>query len=325
MAILIVDDCPDTRTLLGVTLETAGMNDLVFASSGEEAITVMGLKPESVARRIDLVLMDLHMPGMGGLEATRKIRARMGERVPVMIITAQTDPAALARAFDAGATDYVRKPIEPIELTARVRAALARKRALERRILRTGELERLSVIDGLTGVINRRAFDELFERECRRSVRDGRPLSLIMIDIDHFKAYNDHYGHVEGDECLRAVARALQRAALRPGDRVARYGGEEFVMLLPGTNDEGVEHVARALRRVVAALKIPHGHSPTAPYLTISLGVATAPSGVVASPRALIEAADSGLYLAKGNGRNCVCRGDTHANARERIDSQPPR
>ncbi len=324
MAILIVDDCADMRSLLGTTLREGGFNDLVFASSGEEALAVLGLQPEGLPRRIDLVLMDLLMPGMGGLEATRRIRARLGERVPVMMVTAQTDPSALAMSFEGGAADYVRKPIEPIELLARVRAALARRRALERRIMRTGELERLSVMDGLTGLLNRRALDELFERECRRAVRDGRPLSLIMIDIDFFKAYNDNHGHVQGDECLRAVARALQRAALRPGDRVARYGGEEFVMLLPGTTAEGVEHVARALRRTVASLHIPHGHSQVATYLTISLGVATAPSGVVASPRALIEAADRGLYAAKRGGRNTMCRGDSAApEARARLDSGP--
>jgi two-component system, chemotaxis family, response regulator WspR len=320
MAILIVDDSPDIHSLLAATLETAGYNDLVFASSGEEALSVLGVEPEGVARRIDLVLMDLLMPGMGGLEATRRIRVRLGERVPVMMVTADTDPHALANAFHAGVADYVRKPVEPIELVARVNAAMARKRANERRLLRTGELERLSVIDGLTGVLNRRAFDDLFERECRRAVRDGRSLSVVMIDIDYFKLYNDHHGHVAGDECLRSVARALQRAALRPADRVARYGGEEFIMLLPGTDAQGVEHVAEALRRAVAGLQIPHGMSQAATVLTISLGMATAPSEVAASPRKLIELADRGLYAAKRAGRNQACHGVAPATPETEAD-----
>ncbi|MEW6187977.1 MAG: diguanylate cyclase [Thermodesulfobacteriota bacterium] len=167
-------------------------------------------------------------------------------------------------------------------------------------------LEQISYLDGLTGIANRRRFDEVLEREWRRSLREGTPLSLIMADIDHFKIFNDTYGHQAGDDCLKAVARTIAGALNRPGDTSARYGGEEFAVVLPNTEREGAGKVAEALRTQVEALKIPHMNSPVAPEVTISLGTATCMPAPNQSPRQLIIAADRALYQAKAEGRNRV-------------------
>jgi len=168
------------------------------------------------------------------------------------------------------------------------------------------KLKALSTLDGLTGIVNRRYFEEYFDREWMRSVRTGKPLSVIMCDIDYFKYYNDTYGHLKGDECLRRVAEALQKAVNRAGDLVARFGGEEFIVVLPETDLEGAVKVAELLRDKVESLKIEHEKSLVSNYLTISLGVATAVPSREDAARELISSADAALYQAKEEGRNRV-------------------
>jgi diguanylate cyclase (GGDEF)-like protein len=168
------------------------------------------------------------------------------------------------------------------------------------------QLERLSTLDTLTGLANRRRFDEVLRHEWRRAAREGSPLSLVFCDIDNFKAYNDGYGHLAGDECLVKVARAVSTASNRPGDLAARYGGEEFVLILPGTSEEGARTLAERLRQRVADLAIPHAHSHLAPHLTISLGVASAVPRPGSDPADLLDLADRALYAAKEEGRNRV-------------------
>lgn len=168
------------------------------------------------------------------------------------------------------------------------------------------ELERISFVDGLTGIANRRYFDEFLRREVERAAREQTPLSLIMIDIDFFKAYNDTYGHLAGDDCLKQVASSLRNTVRRPTDLVARYGGEEFAVILPNTSLEGAIRVAEKLRQNIEALKLPHLGSPQEGCLTISLGVASSSTETKDIPTTLIAKADSALYSAKRSGRNRV-------------------
>jgi diguanylate cyclase (GGDEF)-like protein len=165
-------------------------------------------------------------------------------------------------------------------------------------------LENLAMIDSLTEIANRRRYDEALENEWRRGARTRGPLSLAIIDVDHFKAYNDHLGHAEGDQVLRRIARCLREFMRRPGDLVARYGGEEFVLLLPNTDTTSAANIGNEIRSAVEALRIPHPSSPASPYVTISLGGMTAtPNGGTVDP-SFFQEADAALYAAKTEGRN---------------------
>ncbi|MCF8105320.1 MAG: GGDEF domain-containing protein, partial [Desulfohalobiaceae bacterium] len=171
------------------------------------------------------------------------------------------------------------------------------------------ELQRLSFQDGLTGVANRRLFEQTLDREWRRMTRNQSPLSLIMLDIDHFKAYNDTYGHQQGDWCLQQVAQQLKKSVKRPGDLAARYGGEEFAVILPHTGASGAMRLAEKIKDGVQQLDVPHEASPVAAHVTVSLGVAWRIPDDSAAPEDLVAAADSALYQAKAEGRNRVCGG----------------
>lgn len=268
-----------------------------------------------------VILQDLVMPDIDGMMLLRFFRANpVTKNIPIIVLSTKEDPKIKSDAFALQASDYLVKIPDKIELLARIRAHtrsyLAQQQRDEAyRALRemqielerkNKELERLSSLDGLTGIANRRRFDEYLEQEWMRAARDNKHLSLILTDIDHFKAYNDNYGHQGGDEILRKVATALEGAINRPGDMVARYGGEEFVVVLPDTDLEGAVQVAESLRRAVDALDIPHAHSTAADHVTISLGAACIIPREGGLPKTLIETADEVLYEAKHNGRNRV-------------------
>jgi two-component system chemotaxis family response regulator WspR len=278
----------------------------------------------AIGKRATVILQDLIMPGADGFELVHTYReTRELAAVPVIVLSSNEDPRDKSRAFAVGATDYLVKLPDKVELIARVRAHArsyvaqlqrddayrqleAMKQQLEQQ---NAVLEQLSQQDGLTGIGNRRRFDDALEGEWRRCARERSPLSLILVDVDMFKKYNDHYGHQAGDDCLRKVAHGLRAGAQRPGDVVARYGGEEFVVLLPGTDRAGAVFVAEQLRQRIFELGIRHEASAVADVVTISLGVASRVPEHDAPATQLVGLADEGLYEAKRNGRNrLVCR-----------------
>jgi diguanylate cyclase (GGDEF)-like protein len=292
--ILIVDDTPTNIQVLAEALRAE--HRVKVAASGKAAFEVIAKQGLP-----DLILLDVMMPDMDGYEVCRRLKEDPAtQKVPVIFVTARNDTVDEELGLKLGAVDYIAKPFHLPIVLARVRNHIQLKR-------KTDLLESLALLDGLTNIPNRRRFDEHLESEWKRGIRSGAPLSIIMIDIDFFKHYNDHHGHGAGDVCLRKVADVLAVAVVRPGDLVARYGGEEFVALLPDTDAEGALQIAERLRGNVAALQIPHGHSEVDPFVTISLGVASCEPSTHSFPAELLEQADQQLYRAKSMGRNRVC------------------
>lgn len=309
--ILIVDD--DVGTIRMLAQVVAGLGEVVFATSGEEALTAA--REESP----DLILLDAEMAGMDGFATCAALRllADMDD-VPILFITSHSDPASEVRALEAGAVDFIAKPFNPRIVEARVRTHLTLKQ-------RSDMLKRLAMIDGLTGIANRRQFDLSLAQEVRRLARGTAPLSLAMLDVDHFKPYNDHYGHQAGDDCLRAIASALTNTVHRAGELAARFGGEEFTVLLPNCDRAQARRVGDMLRRAVLELALPHEVCPTGSVVTVSVGVATLtpplpePDGWSKAAAALVGAADRALYKAKSSGRNCVASAEAHVALLERV------
>jgi diguanylate cyclase (GGDEF)-like protein len=305
--ILLVDDDPGTIRVLATIL--ADIGNLAFAISGEDALR---MARESVP---DLILLDAEMPGMSGFLVCEALKADSElAHVPVIFITSHRGPEFEISGFELGAADFIAKPVNASLVLARVKAQLRFKRLAD-------ESRRLAMTDVLTGVANRRRFDESLEQEWNSARRAGEALALLMIDVDHFKAFNDLYGHPAGDSCLLSLARAMSRACLRPADLVARYGGEEFVVLLPKTSRVGAEHVTHAILDAVDALAIAHEASTTAAHVTVSVGIGSydadsacwlpAPADLRIHDRAsalcfaknLVQAADKALYASKNAGR----------------------
>lgn len=292
--ILVVDD---SSANLHVLTQALGADcDIMVATGGVTALALA-----SSTDKPDLILLDVMMPDMDGFQVCRKLKENERTRdIPVIFITALSDDISEERGLDFGAVDYIGKPINVPILKARVRTHVNLKRHADL-------LESLAMLDGLTGIANRRHFNQALEAEWRRAQRHQAPLSLAIADVDCFKAYNDHYGHGAGDEGLRQVAGVLARTATRPGDLAARYGGEEFILLLPNSAREGAIALAERFRDQVGRLLIPHDYSDAASHLTVSLGGATLTPLQIEEPDALLNAADQMLYLAKQSGKNRVC------------------
>lgn len=326
MSILIVDDSRTIRSIIKSYLNDAGYTELVLAESAQDAFQLLGIdsreKGSSVAAlNIELILLDIVLPDMDGREICRILKSvEHLQDVPVIMVTALTEIENLEKAFNAGAMDYITKPINKVELLARINSALKLKHEMDRRKAReqdllemtkrlesaVKELNKLSTLDGLTGIANRRRFDEYINLEWNRGIRNAKPLSLVMADIDFFKAYNDTYGHQAGDECLKAVSNALLEDIKRPGDLLCRYGGEEFAVVLPETPKNGAVLIAKAMCAHVESIGIIHKSSLISNHVTVSLGVATILPANDLSPAQLISAADGALYNAKREGRNQI-------------------
>lgn len=310
--LLIVDDDPlAIQSLYNVVDEFGAIR---FATSGQAALMLMA------EEEADLVLLDANMPDLDGFATCRLLKQDYPD-TPVIFVTAASDPASEVQALEAGAVDFISKPLNPPVVKARVRTQLMLKENSDR-------LRQLSKLDPLTGLANRRALDEQLAKEWRRGMRDRTPLAMLMLDIDHFKAFNDNYGHLEGDKALKLVADTLKACASRVGDLVARFGGEEFSVLLWNCNQSQAQAVAEKIRQAVSNLEIPHEHSSVASHVTVSIDVAGgipsfpgdaggegAPAAVPAlkptvselpSKRALFDRADAALYVAKQSGRNRV-------------------
>lgn len=296
--LLLVDDQPANIRLLHAVF--AEDHDLFMATNGRDALRVCS------EQRPDLVLLDLRMPGMTGLDVCRAMKADAAlQEIPVIFVTGFSDPSAETEGLEAGAVDFIAKPVNPAVVRARVRTHLTLRG-------QSRMLQRLAYLDGLTGVTNRRGFDEVLAREWRVALRNESPLGLILMDVDHFKAYNDHYGHLKGDTTLQWVAQTLATSLRRPADVLARYGGEEFACLLPHATALQASQTAEYLRERIQDGAREHRSSPVAPVITLSLGAtAHIPRSSDSDPRVMLAEADALLYRAKQEGRNRVVAATT--------------
>ena len=290
--ILIVDD---TRLNIKIVTDILAEDyKILCATSGREALDIVK------SNSIDLILLDIVMPGMDGYEVCKRLKNDQQSRnIPLIFISAMTDMKDEAKGLEMGAIDYISKPFSAPILKARVKNHLELKKYRD-------ILEKQSLMDGLTGIANRRYFDEIFDKEWRRTLRSYGTLSLVFIDIDYFKKYNDYYGHLAGDDCLRQVGSVLKDSLKRAGDVVARYGGEEFVIVLPATSFADATSVGEKVRSNIELLKIVHQRSEVSEHVTVSIGIATVIPEKSMIAASLIEQADKALYQAKRQGRNRV-------------------
>jgi diguanylate cyclase (GGDEF)-like protein len=291
--LLLVDDDPTSLRLAASLLDAD--YTLIIATSGTDALR-LAVAPEAP----ELILLDHHLPDIEGLEVCQRLKADPATAgIPIIFITANQDPVLEAAGLRVGAVDFITKPYSAAVLRARVNTHIVLKR-------KTDLLEQLAQRDGLTGAANRRAFDQALEKEWRRAQRQQTPLSLVMLDADHFKAINDEFGHQAGDECLRAIAKIASLQLRRPGDLLARYGGEEFVLLLPQTDSDGAVGLAESVRAKIEGSFAGAAERGVGPRLTASLGCATLTPSDDDKPERLLFLADQNLYLAKAGGRNRV-------------------
>ena len=293
--LLVVDDQPINIQVMYQAF--AGEYQVFMATTGAQALDICKSNPP------DLVLLDIVMPEMDGFEVCTRLKADdTTSHIPVIFVTAHTDAAQETHGLSVGAVDFIAKPINPSVVRARVKTHLTLK-------FQSDLLRQLVFLDGLTGVFNRRYFDKQLATEWSRAARNQLPLSLILLDVDFFKYFNDRYGHQAGDDALRLVAGALKSCLRRPADLVARYGGEEFACVLPETSHEDALTMANELERQIRALAITHEGSEAAPVITISVGIATREAGAVGDSDGLVGLADSLLFEAKHSGRGRVCSG----------------
>ena len=290
-SVLVVDDTPWALQLLA-----EGLGDeyvVAVAASGEEALNLAGADPQP-----DAILLDVVMPGMDGHETCRRLKSDVRTRdIPIIFITAESSPRSEVEGLDLGAVDYIAKPVNLAIVRARLRTHVQLHQ-------RTRLLERLALMDGLTGVANRQRFEDALVLEWQRALRSHAPLSVLFVDLDRFKVYNDRFGHGIGDEVLRRVARLAQSVARRPADLVARYGGDEFVVLLPDTPEQGATEIAEELTRTICSSRAPIVVDGTPIPCSASVGSATVVPTPEMQPAELVSRADAAAYGVKRAGRD---------------------
>ncbi|MDX2256146.1 MAG: PleD family two-component system response regulator [Pseudanabaenaceae cyanobacterium bins.39] len=319
--ILVVDDTAPNLHLLLTMLSRKGYNAKGISNGAQALVSAQTENP-------DLILLDINMPDINGFQVCEQLKAlEVTADIPVIFISARDEVLDKVKAFEVGGVDYITKPFQIAEVLVRVENQLTLRR-LQKQLQAQNELLKQEIhhrklaeellkeantrlgqlvnLDGLTQLANRRCFDEYLEQEWQRSAREQLPLSLIMCDIDFFKNYNDTYGHVAGDECLRKVASAVKGAVRRPADLAARYGGEEFIVVLPNTDTEGALAVTQTIKKDLEDLKIPHDASLVSEFVTLSMGTMTLIPHVGSEPSLLLTAADYALYRAKELGRNQI-------------------
>lgn len=297
--VIVIDDSKKVREEIINALKSKDLFE--YYDWAEDGLN--GFK-KVIAQDYDLILLDIMMPHLGGYEfLVWKGRRKELENVPVILITSKDDVKSKVKGLQLGANDYVVKPFEKEELLARVVVHLKLKKLQDELISTLKKVEKLSVTDPLTGLYNRRHLMEILQQEYERAVRYSTKFSIIMVDIDHFKDFNDRYGHLTGDMVLTKVAQELKRN-LRKHDIIGRYGGEEFVIILPETDLKGAHTVAERYRKLISEKNFGSPNSPL--HVTISLGVASYPENKMKDIDDMLRLADTAMYTAKRNGRNRV-------------------
>ena len=324
LTILLVEDQASVRKALSLQLQGQG-HRVIEAADGQEGLALFR------SQRPDLVLMDVVLPGEDGYWAARQIRMHEGgDWTPIIFLSSRDTELDLQRGIEAGGDDYLFKPASPVVLAAKLHA-LTRLQRMRKQLIDTSEalreanerLSHLSLMDELTQLGNRRSFDEKLHHCVRLCAREKQPLSLFLCDVDHFKAYNDHHGHLQGDACLQEIAHVLRSVCQRPLDHAARYGGEEFALILPNTPRSGAMTFARALQNLMAKRSLSH---PKSPYgcVTLSGGITTLVPDATVNSQQLVMRADQALYNAKSKGRNCFFSFEMQMDTHEQLQAIHP-
>ena len=323
MSIVLIDSNQSEVETICKVLRQGGYSEIVVAKDLDEANDKIGIGTRATTVAvfgIDLIIVAA-IGDIDGLDNVRRVRESFQHQdVPMIVVGDKASPDMIQMAFAFGASDYSAIPLREYEFLCRVRSLMRLKHEIDRRKARERELievtrqlsdlnnllTRLALIDSLTGIANRRCFDRSLEQEWNRGFRNMNPLSLIMIDVDFFKSYNDAYGHQAGDDALKEVVKGIAECLRRPADLVCRYGGEEMAILLPDTPMQGAQHVADRVKAKLESFRIPHCQSKVSPFVTLSQGLATVVPSKDTTSKQLVAAADRALYMAKHDGRNCI-------------------
>jgi len=330
LKVLIVDDIEANRIALEAILESEDV-EIIKVSSGNEALKVL-LKNDN----IDIVLLDVQMPDMDGFEVAEIMKSDEKTReIPIIFITAiSKEEKFVCKGYEMGAVDYIYKPVNYeilkskikvfIRLNNQTKKIAEESKKMQQKIyeleIAKEKLRKIADRDGLTGLYNRRSFDRKLDDEWKRCSENKKELSLIIMDIDFFKRYNDDYGHLEGDDCLKEIAKQIKNSLERSTDLLARWGGEEFIVILPETDIDSAEKIANEIREAVENLKIEHKSSNISNYITASLGVSTIIPDESVTKKEFIKLADCALYEAKNRGRNCVVENTRNNNLERTLE-----